>query len=196
VFIAGAAIPFRSSFLAPALAVIAGYAAWKFALAASSQPVDTDLLALGYQNTQRAQVFPFLLVAFVLLLLSRQSLLEPIARHSWQQWPLIVPVGLVFAMHLVELREWRNFEALFCAEVTQPNDQNRDAAFFAQREVRRFGWNWEFPSLSVLFRNSDSDHIVSLSSYQGWQPFDPAGVAPDIIRSASHNAELSPVCGS
>ena len=83
-------------------------------------------------------------------------------------------------MHLVELREWRNFEALFCAEVAQPNDQNRDAAFLAQREVGDWR-NGEFPSLSVLFRSSDSDPSFQFSNLSGLAALRPAGVAPDII---------------
>ncbi len=179
--VAGLAILFRNTVFAVASAVVASYAAWRWFIHALNMPIHTDLLGLGYQNAQRAQVFPLLLGAFVLLVLARLPLLQRIAQHNWQQWPLLVPLCLVLAVHLVDLRDWRGFVHEFCTELQEPNGKgNRDVLFLTNREARRFAWNWELPTLSVLLRDSGSDRIILDASYSGWLPFNPVTATPDI----------------
>jgi hypothetical protein len=191
VTIASAAVLFRSPVAAAVAAAVAGYMAWMFAIAATRRPVYADLLALGYQNTQRAQVFPFLLGAFALLPIARLPAAQAIARRTWQQWPLVVPISLVFAMHVAELRGWREYVASFCTELARPGEEDADALFRARSDVRRFAWRWELPTMSVLLRSPGSDRIVSDPSYHDWQPFDPVRGVPDITRF-KQSASLCP----
>jgi hypothetical protein len=185
------AVLFRSPVVAVVTAAVAGYTAWRFAMAAVKLPGHPDLLALGYQSVQRAQVFLVLLGAFALLAIARLPEAQAVARRTWQQWPLMVPIGLVFAMHVAELCGWRDYVAAFCTELARPAGENSDAVLLARSNVRRFAWTWELPTMSVLLRRYGSDRIVSDPSYHGWQPFDPMKGVPDITRF-KRSASLCP----
>jgi hypothetical protein len=185
------AVLFRSLVAAVVAAAVAGYMAWMFAIAATRLPVHLDLLALGYQYPQRAQVFPFLLLAFVLLVIAPLPQVQAIAQRTRQQWPLLAPISLVFAMHVAELRGWRAYLTSFCTELTRPGEESANALFLARRDVRRFAWTSELLTMSVLLRSPGSNRIVSDPSYHGWEPFDPLTGAPDITRF-KQSASLCP----
>jgi hypothetical protein len=165
------------------LAVVAGAAALVVALVfayfALRTPVDTDLLALGYQNTQRAKVFPYLLGAFVLLAAAHHPVAARAGHGGSRLWPLLVPISLVCALHLSEVAAWRGFLSSFCGELARPG---APGAFLATDGARRFGWNWELPTMSVLLRAEGSRRLISDPAYHGWQPKDREAEAPLIAR--------------
>jgi hypothetical protein len=141
----------------------------------------TASLALGDQYSQRAQVFPVLLAAFLLLALARMSFCASIAQRNWQQWPLLIPLALVISVHSTDLRGWLGYVEAFCAELKEPiAGPDRDAAFVARPEVQKFGWVWEFPTMSILLRDNGNDRIISNPLWHDWLPFDPATTTPDI----------------
>ena len=152
-----------------------------FGYSALRTHADTDLLALGYQNTQRAQVFPYLLGAFALLVAAQHPAVKG-GLGARPLWPLLIPIGLVCALHLSEVAAWRSYMSSFCTDLAGPGAPSGRDAFLATDGARRFGWNWELPTMSVLLRPSDSHRLISDPSYTGWQPKDRESKAPLIAR--------------
>jgi hypothetical protein len=180
--LAAMAVIVRNRLLALGMAAVAGYAAWRFSIdVIGVYPQRAQVLALGDQYGQRAQVFPVLVGAFLLVALARSSLLESIAQRTCQQWPMLVPLALVLTVYLADLKGWLGYVQAFCGELREPTEEpDRDAAFVTRPEVQKFGWVWEFPTMSILLRDLGNDRTISYPGYQGWAPFDPATATPDI----------------
>jgi hypothetical protein len=180
--ISATATLFRSPAITAGLAALSVYLSWRFAMHALSIPSYTDLLALGYQTGQRAQVFPILLGAFFVLAFSCAPIFTNEKLQFWRTWPLLIPVILVFSLYVTELQQWSRFISVFCTELSAPERGGYDTVFFNDRDVKRFGWNWELPTLSLLLRDSDNNQIISDPTYHDWQPFNPRGPVPNLNR--------------
>ncbi|WP_413992550.1 hypothetical protein ACMDCR_10930 [Labrys okinawensis] len=156
-------------------------------------PISTTALNLGDQSEQRAQVFPILLVATVGLIVAG-------LRPSWlafkaggQAWPLLIPLATVFLIYGSDLLAWRGFTRDICRELKSPSaDASQTAAFFGQNRVIRYGWYWNWPVISVLYRPVDSQRILFDPHYQGWLPFDRPEDAPDISRYKAVSSLCNP----
>jgi hypothetical protein len=145
-----------------AAAVLATYFVWR----SLTTGVAVDRLLLGFQDPQRAQVFPYLLAAFGALVLSRMRVSTKVTRP----WALAFPVLIVFALHIGEVSGWRGYLRSFCAELSGPAGGSSHTAFLRRDDVRRFGWDWELPTLSLLLRPAASQAIVRNPAYRGWIP--------------------------
>jgi hypothetical protein len=175
--LAATAAFFRNRLLAISAAAVACYAAWRFSVHA----IHMTSLGLGDPYAQRAQVFPVLIGAFLVVALARLPLLESIAQGTWQQWPLLIPLALVLTVYSADVRGWLGYVQAFCAELAESTaGPDRDAAFVTRREVQKFGWPWEFPTMSVLLRDPGNDRTISNQSYYAWYPFFSATAIPDV----------------
>ncbi|GLS18636.1 hypothetical protein GCM10007874_16530 [Labrys miyagiensis] len=156
-------------------------------------PISTTELNLGDQSGQRAQVFPILLVAAAGLVVAR-------IRPDWlafkaggRAWPLLVPLATVFLVYGSDLVAWRGFTRDICRELQSPSaDASQIAAFFGQNRVIRYGWYWNWPVISVLYRPVESQRILLDPHYQGWLPFERPEDAPDISRYKASSSLCNP----
>jgi hypothetical protein len=178
VVLSSAAAALRSRWMALLAGVAAVAVAAHFVARSLGAGVAPDRLLLGFQDAQRAQVFPYLLAAFAALVL---SCLQPWDSIKGMRAWLAFPVLIVFALHLAEVAAWRAYVNTFCIEVAGPTKASRDhAAFLARNDVRRLGWDWELPTMSLLLRPPGSYALVVNPAYHGWQPFDPVTGLPNI----------------
>ena len=165
------------------IACLVGGVSWVFAEHALNRPIITDLFGLGYQNAQRAQVFPVLVGSFFLLWTSRWKFLSNLSKRGRWQWCMAIPLILVTVVYHSEVSRWSVFLHRFCHQLrTVSYNSLADLKFLESGRVSEFAWNWELPTLSVLLRPANSSRIIRDKSYTGWMPFDPNGKVPDIER--------------
>lgn len=178
VIIAGAACLFRSRIITGMVATIAAVTAFSWWRHALYSPQTASLPALGAQYDQRAQVFPFLLAGFALLVIAHWPRLRPFAKRTSHQWVLAIPLCLVSSLYLAETRGWGSYMSSFCTELAKPNDAG-DAAFFSKTQP--YSWNWEDQTMSVLLRSRDSRRVMTDPSYHAWRP-----PVPDLAEFKRH----------
>lgn len=91
---------------------------------------------------------------------------------------LVIPLFI----HTFGFLNWaRSFER----EVTSHTGviQLEDTKIYQSNEFNIYTWGWANPSLSVLLKRKPVDAIIKNSpSYKGWQPFDPEGPTPNLLR--------------
>jgi len=147
------------------------------------------VLGLGEEFNARAQVVPILMVVSCVCLL--WPYLQRLSERRWQPWFLLVPLLAVFVVDSNDSFGWQRFLGSMCEELGKRAEGQGDPAF-AQRDLsRKFGWDWTYPTLSVLLRPPGSDAVVSDATYHGWLP--PSPIAhPASLDSAKREGAL---CG-
>jgi hypothetical protein len=178
--IAAAFVPDRLLRLGIAAMAILGFLA--FSISRIEAPA---LLSLGYVVDQRAQTF-VVLAGLTLVLLVAKSPSEPvIAVRAFHPLALAIPLITVVVLDAYDSLDERAYLDQVCAQLS-PGGPGPSSQFFETPAPKKFGWNWTFPTVSVLLRPLGSQKLLVEPSYAGWQPFSTAEGVPDIDQFKAH----------
>jgi len=148
-------------------------------------------LSLGFVIYQRAQVFIVLGGLTLVLLVARFQSISPVSVRSFQPLALAIPLIAVMVLDAHDSLDERAYLDQVCVQLA-PGGRGPSSQFFETPAAKKFGWNWTFPTVSVLLRPLGSQKLLVEPSYAGWQPFSTTLGVPDIDQFKAHGAFCHP----